>query len=73
MNTLLWGNLDNVLTGQSNRVDVFPVITEGHVLLAETYGVLALGDTIKDLEFFLRDALGIGDVSNGKRDSQHQG
>ncbi len=53
------GGLGNALTSQSNGVNVFPVIAEGHVLLAETYGVLALGDTIKDLEFFLGDALGI--------------
>lgn len=46
-----------MLTRESERVDVFAVVAEGHVLLAEADGVLALGDTVEHLEVFLRDAL----------------
>ena len=40
--------IENLLTGQSERVDVFAVIGTRHVRLAETDGVLALGDTVED-------------------------
>ena len=43
--------------GEGERVDVFSVVGASHVLLAETDGVLALGDAVKVLELVLRDAL----------------
>jgi hypothetical protein len=36
------------LTRQGKRVDVFAVVCAGHVRLAETDGVFALGDTVED-------------------------
>lgn len=44
-------------TGQSDRVDVLPVVHESHVGLSEADGILSLGDTVEHLELFLRDAL----------------
>lgn len=44
-------------TGQSDRVDVLPVVHESHVGLSEADGILSLGDTVEYLELFLRDAL----------------
>ena len=46
------------LTRQGEGVDVFTVVGAGHVRLAETDGVLPLGDTIENLEVFLGDTLG---------------
>ena len=57
------GRVDRVLFqegadgGEGERVDVFPVVGAGHVLLTETDGVLSLGDTVKVFELVLRDAL----------------
>ncbi len=42
-----------IRTGQCDGVDILAVIDTGHVLLAEAYGVLALGDIVEDFEFFL--------------------
>lgn len=44
-------------TAQSKGVDVLPVVCAGHVLLAKTNGVLALGDAVENLKILLRDAL----------------
>jgi hypothetical protein len=39
------------------RPSNIPVVGEGHELLAETNGVLALGDTVKVLESIFGNAL----------------
>ncbi|KAI0766070.1 hypothetical protein BC629DRAFT_906825 [Irpex lacteus] len=44
-------------TGQEESVDVLPVVAAGHELLAETNGILALGDAVELFELFLGDAL----------------
>ena len=48
-------------TGQREGVDVLPVVRARHELLAETDGVLALGDTVEDLKVLLGDALYSGE------------
>ena len=45
-----------MLTRKSERVDVLSVVGAGHVLLTETNGVLALGDTVEVLEVIFGDA-----------------
>ena len=40
-------------TGEREGVDVLAVVAAGHELLAKTDGVLALCDTVKDLELLL--------------------
>lgn len=45
------------LTRQRERVDVLAVIGAGHVRLAKTNGVFALGNTIEDFKVFLGDTL----------------
>lgn len=46
-----------LLTSQKEGVDVLPVVTARHVLLAKTNGVLALRHAIELLQLLLGDAL----------------
>ena len=55
-----------IRTRKSERVDVLTVVGAGHVLLAETDGVLALGYTVKVLELIFRDALLVVNEGNAK-------
>ena len=52
------------LTAQREGVNVFPVIGAGHVLLTKANGVLALGDTIENLEVLFRDTLCIAKLDH---------
>jgi hypothetical protein len=52
-------------TSQRERVDVFPVVGAGHVLLSETNGVLALCDTVENFKIDFRDALPVQNEQTG--------
>lgn len=51
------GCKNRIRTTQSKRVDVLSVVGASHVLLTEADGVLALGDTVENLQVDFRDAL----------------
>jgi hypothetical protein len=44
-------------TSERHRIYVFPIIRERHIGLTEANGVLALGNTIINLEILLGNAL----------------
>ena len=49
--------LKQIRTGQSERVDVFAVVSAGHVLLAQTDSVFSFCDAVEHFEGLFGDAL----------------
>lgn len=56
MRRVIW-LLGEGCTSQGEGVDVFTVITAGHVFLTQANGILALRDVVENLKFLLGNTL----------------